>query len=207
MLRFVSAGVRVCCLTVLLCAAWASPPALAGQRHSAEVKKHASRAKTTIRATRRVTIRAAHIEPARPSFGQLAGLHATLDPLALKSSVALVLDQDTHEVLLSKNSQAVLPIASITKLMSAVIVTEAKQPLEQVLTITQDDVDTEKNSRSRLAVGTSHPIGDHAHDSRHRNPQTANARSSAHLPRVDGDSREFHAIVPKVQFQTVSSRT
>ena len=163
MFKFVSAGVRVCCLTVLLCAAWASPPALAGQRHSAEVKKHASRAKATIRASRRVTIRAAHVEPARPSFGQLAGLHATLDPLALKSSVALVLDQDTHEVLLSKNSQAVLPIASITKLMSAVIVTEAKQPLEQVLTITQDDVDTEKNSRSRLAVGTSLTRGEMLH--------------------------------------------
>jgi D-alanyl-D-alanine endopeptidase (penicillin-binding protein 7) len=163
MLGFVSAGVRVCCLTMLLCAAWASPPAVAGQRHSAEVKKHASRAKASVRASRRVTVRAAHIEPARPSFGELAGLHATLDPLSLKSSVALVLDQDTHEVLLSKNSQAVLPIASITKLMSAVIVTEARQPLDEVLTVTQDDVDTEKNSRSRLAVGTRLTRGEMLH--------------------------------------------
>jgi D-alanyl-D-alanine endopeptidase (penicillin-binding protein 7) len=136
---------------------------LAGQRHSAEVKKHTSRAKATIRASRRVTVRAAHVEPARPSFGQLAGLHATLDPLALKSSVALVLDQDTHEVLLAKNPGAVLPIASITKLMSAVIVTEAKQPLDEVLAITQDDVDTEKNSRSRLAVGTKLTRGEMLH--------------------------------------------
>jgi D-alanyl-D-alanine endopeptidase (penicillin-binding protein 7) len=163
MLGFVSAGVRVCCLTMLLCAAWASPPAVAGQRHSAEVKKHASRAKASVRASRRVTVRAAHIEPARPSFGELAGLHATLDPLSLKSSVALVLDQDTHEVLLAKNSQAVLPIASITKLMSAVIVTEARQPLDEVLTVTQDDVDTEKNSRSRLAVGTRLTRGEMLH--------------------------------------------
>jgi D-alanyl-D-alanine endopeptidase (penicillin-binding protein 7) len=116
-----------------------------------------------VRASRRVTVRAAHIEPARPSFGELAGLHATLDPLSLKSSVALVLDQDTHEVLLSKNSQAVLPIASITKLMSAVIVTEARQPLDEVLTVTQDDVDTEKNSRSRLAVGTRLTRGEMLH--------------------------------------------
>ena len=168
MLKIVSAGVRVCCLATLLCAAWLSPPALAGQRHSADVKKHtsSSRTKATVRANRRVTVRAARttrIEPARPSFGELAGLHATLDPLSLKSSVALVLDQDTHEVLLSKNSQAVLPIASITKLMSAVIVSEAKQPLEEVLTITQDDVDTEKNSRSRLAVGTSLTRGEMLH--------------------------------------------
>ncbi|MEY4750376.1 MAG: hypothetical protein RIQ60_2590, partial [Pseudomonadota bacterium] len=48
---------------------------------------------------------------AKPSFGQTSGLHATQDPLALKSSVALVVDQDTSEVLFSKNTQAVLPIA------------------------------------------------------------------------------------------------
>jgi D-alanyl-D-alanine endopeptidase (penicillin-binding protein 7) len=54
-----------------------------------------------------------------PSFGQLAGLRATDDPLDLKSSVALVIDQDTNEVLFSKNPNAVLPIASITKLMTA----------------------------------------------------------------------------------------
>ncbi|MES2228996.1 MAG: D-alanyl-D-alanine endopeptidase [Pseudomonadota bacterium] len=93
-------------------------------------------------------------EPDRPSFGQLYGLHNTADALDLKSSVALVLDSDTNEVLFSKNSQAVLPIASLTKLMTAVVVTEAKLPLGETLTITDDDVDTEKNSRSRLRVGT-----------------------------------------------------
>ena len=55
---------------------------------------------------------------ARPSFAQLAGLDKVSDPLALESSVALVMDQDTKEVLLSKNEQAVLPIASISKLMT-----------------------------------------------------------------------------------------
>lgn len=93
-------------------------------------------------------------EPAKPSFGELAGLHNTADTLELKSSVALVLDQDTNEVLFSKNSQAVLPIASLTKLMTALVVTEARQPLGEVLTVTQDDVDTEKFSSSRLRVGT-----------------------------------------------------
>ena len=43
--------------------------------------------------------------PAIPSFGQLAGLHGAIDPLDLKSSVALVIDQDTREVLFSKNDQ------------------------------------------------------------------------------------------------------
>lgn len=90
----------------------------------------------------------------RQSMGQLAGLRSTTDELNLKSSVALVMDQDTNEVLFSKNSQAVLPIASITKLMTAVVVTDAGLPLGEVLTVSQDDVDTEKGSRSRLNVGT-----------------------------------------------------
>ena len=94
------------------------------------------------------------IEPAKPSFGQMIGLHESADSLELKSGVALILDQDTDEVLFSKNSQAVLPIASLTKLMTAVIVTEAHQPLDEPITITEADVDTEKGSRSRLRVGT-----------------------------------------------------
>jgi D-alanyl-D-alanine endopeptidase (penicillin-binding protein 7) len=102
-------------------------------------------------------------EPARQSFGQASGLHDTQDPLDLKSSVALVIDQDTDEVLFSKNSQAVLPIASITKLMTALVVTEAGQPLDEVLTVSQDDVDTEKRSGSRLAVGTELSRGDMLH--------------------------------------------
>lgn len=94
------------------------------------------------------------VVPSRPSYGQLAGLHATDDPLDLKSSVALVIDQETREVLLSKNDQAVLPIASLTKLMTGLIITESKLSLDEPITITQDDVDTEKGSRSRLRVGT-----------------------------------------------------
>jgi len=94
------------------------------------------------------------LEPARPSFGQLYGLHDAADSLELKSGVALVLDQDTNEILFSKNSQAVLPIASLTKLMTALVVTEAALPLDEPVTITEADVDTEKASRSRLKVGT-----------------------------------------------------
>jgi D-alanyl-D-alanine endopeptidase (penicillin-binding protein 7) len=60
--------------------------------------------------------------PARLSFGQMAGLHEVTGPLGLKSSVALVVDQDTHQVLLSKNEHAVLPIASLTKLMTGMVV-------------------------------------------------------------------------------------
>lgn len=96
----------------------------------------------------------ARVEPAKPSFGQLSGLHHTDDALALKSSVALVMDQETNEVLFSKNSGAVLPIASLTKLMTALVVVEARQPLDEMLTVTEEDIDQEKGSHSRLAVGT-----------------------------------------------------
>jgi D-alanyl-D-alanine endopeptidase (penicillin-binding protein 7) len=110
--------------------------------------------------SRRSVIRMA---PARPSFGQLAGLHATEDELDLRSSVALVIDQETQQVLLSKNDSAVLPIASITKLMTGLIISEAKLPMEEMITITQDDVDTEKGSSSRLRVGTSLSRGELMH--------------------------------------------
>jgi serine-type D-Ala-D-Ala endopeptidase (penicillin-binding protein 7) len=99
----------------------------------------------------------------RPSFGKLAGLHASMDPLDLRSSVALVIDQDTHEVLLRKNDQAVLPIASLTKLMTGLVISDANLPMSEMITISQDDVDTEKGSSSRLAVGTVLSRGDLLH--------------------------------------------
>ena len=102
--------------------------------------------------TRRVSMQA--MEPAKPSFGQALGLHGSTDPLDLKSSVALVVDQDTNEVLFSKNPGAVLPIASITKLMTAMVVLDARLGLNDLLTIVQDDVDTLRGSSSHVPVGT-----------------------------------------------------
>jgi serine-type D-Ala-D-Ala endopeptidase (penicillin-binding protein 7) len=93
-------------------------------------------------------------EPPRLSFGQIAGLHRTEDPLELKSSVALVIDQDTSEVLFNKNENAVLPIASLTKLMTALVISEARLDMNEAITITNDEIDTEKGTRSRLAIGT-----------------------------------------------------
>lgn len=102
-------------------------------------------------------------EPRRLSMGEATGLHSTDDPLDLKSSVALVVDQDTDQVLFSKNSQAVLPIASITKLMTAMVIVESGLDMAEPLTVTQDDVDTEKGSRSRLKVGTQLSRGEMLH--------------------------------------------
>ena len=153
--RFLQVAAILACATAL-----ALPDAQAAQRKRVVVKKQAQasqlvkhKVSTAAVSARRKSVVRVDAVPARPSFGQLAGLHATQDALDLKSSVALVVDQDTHEVLFSKNDQAVLPIASLTKLMTGVIVSEARLPMDEMITITQDDVDTEKGSRSRLRVG------------------------------------------------------
>ena len=65
----------------------------------------------------------------------------------------VVQDQSSGEVLFEKNSDAVLPIASITKLMTAMVVLDAQLPLTETLTIGDEDVDTLKGTRSRLKVG------------------------------------------------------
>ncbi len=93
-------------------------------------------------------------EPPRVSLGQAIGLHAVSDPADLKSSVALAVDSRTGKILFEKNSQAVLPIASITKLMTAMVVLDGKQALGEPLEISSADVDLEKNSRSRLRTGS-----------------------------------------------------
>ncbi len=100
------------------------------------------------------------VEPAVMSVGALSGLHTVGDPLELKSGAALVVDQDSNQVLFSKNSHAVLPIASITKLMTALVVVEAKLPLDETLSVDQADIEETQGSRSRLAAGTSLTRGD-----------------------------------------------
>ena len=73
---------------------------------------------------------------------------------ALRSGAVLILDPATRKVLYSKNAGAVMPIASVTKLMTALVVIKAGQDLGQMLTITDADVDRLKYSSSRLRVGT-----------------------------------------------------
>lgn len=97
------------------------------------------------------------------SAGERLGLRHSDDALDLNSSVALVVDQDSGEVLFSKNESAVLPIASLTKLMTGLVIADANLPMDEMITITQDDVDTYKGSRSRLAVGSTLSRGEMMH--------------------------------------------
>lgn len=79
-----------------------------------------------------------------------------VDPtrLALASASALVIDQTTGQALIQKHPDAVVPIASISKLMTAMVVLDAKLDLNEVIAISEEDVDALKGTRSRLPVGT-----------------------------------------------------
>lgn len=174
--RFIGKKVRglICLLSLLSWFAWTpvvyAAPVKTQKAHKTQVSKHKKLATV---AKRRVTKKLASakrkaasvrvVRAAIPSYGQLAGLHNASDDLNLKSSVALVIDQETNEVLFSKNDQAVLPIASLTKLMTGLVVSEANLPMDEMITITQQDVDTEKWSRSRLRVGTELSRGELLH--------------------------------------------
>jgi len=71
----------------------------------------------------------------------------------LRSSVALIYDEQGQRALYSKNAKAIVPIASITKLMTAIVVLDAKLPLDEKVTISKLDFDTLKNSYSRMRRG------------------------------------------------------
>ncbi len=73
---------------------------------------------------------------------------------ALKSAAVLVMDEGSESVLYQQHADVAAPIASITKLMTALVILEAGQPMDEVLQITAADRDTERGSSSRLAVGT-----------------------------------------------------
>jgi len=73
--------------------------------------------------------------------------------LAVASSAALVVEQGAKAPIYEKNSDAVVPIASISKLMTAMVVLDAAPAMGETIRITADDVDTLRGSHSRLRVG------------------------------------------------------
>jgi len=82
------------------------------------------------------------------------GAVRTPPKLVLSSASALVEDQQTGEFLVQKHAAAIVPIASITKLMTAMVVLDAQMNLKESLIIKPEDVDTLRHSRSRLPVGS-----------------------------------------------------
>lgn len=138
------------------------------------------------RGTRSVRLRKVYaVMPGRPSLAASQGLRLTPDSivgdiednLAVKSSVALVMEEGTQDVLFSRNTKVALPIASITKLMTSLVVLESHPNMDEMVTVTTDDLDTEKFSSSRLAVGT-----------------TLSRRDMMHLALMSSENRAAHAL-------------
>ncbi len=73
---------------------------------------------------------------------------------AVRSNVVLVQDLSSNTTLFSRNDEIARPIASITKLMTAIVIVDANQSMSDMIEVTTSDIDTVKHSRSRLPVGT-----------------------------------------------------
>lgn len=95
----------------------------------------------------------------------------------LASQSALVYDQASGRVLMEKNAAMQTPIASITKLMTAVLVLNANLPLDEKIALTADDRDTLKGTGSRLAIGARYTRG-----------------QLLHLALIASDNRAAHAL-------------
>ena len=98
-----------------------------------------------------------------PSVGTQLGLRNTKSKIRLNSSAVLVTDQLSGDVMLEKNPDAILPIASITKLMTALVIIEKNMSLADVIRITRADAKLERYNKSRLAVGSRFSRGDLLH--------------------------------------------
>jgi D-alanyl-D-alanine endopeptidase (penicillin-binding protein 7) len=91
---------------------------------------------------------------ARPKAKAASKAQPTKGSLQLRSAQAVVVDQTTGQILVDKQGEAVVPIASLTKLMTAMVVLDGSQELSEPLRIEKADVDTLRHSKSRLPVGT-----------------------------------------------------
>lgn len=131
-------------------------------------------AKKTKRNVKRTSLR--RRTGAAPSQATLAGLRKTEDPLALGSSVAYVIDQDTGEELVVKNADIPLPIASVTKLMTALVIAESDLPLDGKVRITREDY-VRSNATSKL-----------------RNGMTMTREALLKAALVSSDNRAAHAL-------------
>ncbi|MDT3707108.1 MAG: serine hydrolase [Thiobacillus sp.] len=131
---------------------------------------HVSAVANDDRTSLEVNEQGAIAEPAPQSYGSV--------PMPeLSAQSVLVLDQETGQPLLAKNPDLQTPIASITKLMTAMLVLDAAQPIDEKITISTADRDTIKGTGSRLAVGSRYTRG-----------------QLLHLALIASDNRAAHAL-------------
>ena len=140
-------------------------------KHATTASKHVTKTSgKTATKTRKASAKSARIQKVasrRPSaahtlyqdmksskYGPMRAEDIALGNPQLKSNAFMVQELDTGKVLLERNAEAIVPIASITKLMTAMVTLDAKPSLTEEITITDDDTDKLKNTSSRLVVGT-----------------------------------------------------
>jgi D-alanyl-D-alanine endopeptidase (penicillin-binding protein 7) len=158
-------------LTLTLLAFLAAPPhglareSVTGTKPTASAKasgKSKAQASTGAKKTKkkivsakkkRSAVKVKRVAAKRVSLQQLMGPPYSGGELNLRSASVLVVNQGTGEPLYAKNPQVELPIASITKLMTAMVSLDAGLPLHEEITISDDDVDRLKGTGSRLSVG------------------------------------------------------
>ena len=120
---------------------------LSNQRNSSRFK--ASRLKVSLRSH---AVRQLQIENQRQSI--LGDRYDGSGILQLASTKALIINQNSGEIVYAKNTNQLTPIASITKLMTAMVMLDANQSLDDEIYVSDEDVDYLKGTRSRLTVGS-----------------------------------------------------
>ena len=137
-------------MVVILAALAMTLGPVSGEAHAAGKKKKqvvATKKARVVATTARPKVEAREREA-------LAALGEDTGNPGVRSAAVLVQDQTTGAIVYEKNSDAVLPIASITKLMTAMVVLDARLNLNESLVIASEDVDTLRNSSSHVPVGT-----------------------------------------------------
>lgn len=169
--RLVAAVMATASLMLVSAGAEAKPKAKAKSYHASASKKTSAlkkagkrdRLHTASRSSRQLTARSARRHAARIARYEPARLQRVswapsldnndLDGPNLIANTALAYNEQNHTVDFGKNVDRPISIASITKLMTAMVILDAKLDLDEVITITQDDVIASEGSRSRLQVG------------------------------------------------------
>lgn len=171
----------------------AAPAAKRGAR--VQSRRGAQRPRV-VKRTRRATLRATRRSPAasaRSTAARAAAARTASQAIpGLSATAAFIADPSTSEVLFAKNADQVLPIASITKLMTALIVVEARQPLDEVLTVTRADIDRIKHTTSRLRIGSRLTRADMLHIALMSSENRAASALGRHYP---GGQRAFVAAM------------
>ncbi|MBV1775790.1 serine hydrolase [Burkholderiaceae bacterium DAT-1] len=170
--QWIAAAVAASILLIPSQAEAAQPSAKHTTQTKAGKKKVAKAAPSKRASTKRLAstpAKVTHLTASKRGKAQTSLRRASLEPSPvtrepqLASSAALVIDARNGQHIFEKNIGNVSPIASITKLMTAMVVLDLQLPLNELITITQDDVDTLKNSSSRLLVGTTLTRGEVLH--------------------------------------------